>query len=390
MATSRRPDASKNDWLCKSCVARDGQPYRNFGSRSTCNVCGLSKGTCFGKKAEASPPGAQPTFAQQQLRQQKGDERHANALKKKDAELARLKAELQKREKGAELGSQTASSGQTTETEETQSVEVDAKTKGLEECIKHLEALPDVVKELMPDYSSLLASKKAALQDAIAAKWSSKPLKEQLGKAAAEEKRAARQLATAKSKIEQVQQQLAELSAQAALLSEAEGKCAERLSRAKAEVAELTTRLAQEKRVEAGGAEETTPKAEVNGNEMELILGTWALLPPEALLVACQGDQGKADHLCAMAKKVEQRFKQTVACGRSANQEQAAAAPAGDDDEDDLSMEIDDSQAEALAQILVEEREGEQKESRDVRVAAAKVKLKGKVVQQKPRTKKGA
>eukprot|EP00972_Heterocapsa_arctica_P051202 7529440-Heterocapsa_arctica.AAC.1 len=66
MAPGLRADASSADWHCKSCKGRDGQPFKNFGHRASCRECGLSKGSCFGKKVEQRPPGASTSLAERQ------------------------------------------------------------------------------------------------------------------------------------------------------------------------------------------------------------------------------------------------------------------------------------------------------------------------------------
>ena len=46
----------KEDWTCKTCEGKGGKKFVNFGSRSSCLRCGLSKGACFGAKAPPSAP----------------------------------------------------------------------------------------------------------------------------------------------------------------------------------------------------------------------------------------------------------------------------------------------------------------------------------------------
>ena len=45
-------DRSSSDWFCKSCKGKDGLAFKNFGHRTECRLCGLSKGVCFGSKVE--------------------------------------------------------------------------------------------------------------------------------------------------------------------------------------------------------------------------------------------------------------------------------------------------------------------------------------------------
>ena len=49
---------------------------------------------------------------------------------------------------------------------------------------------------------------------------------------------------------------------------------------------DCSPRNAEAKRTEANGSAEALPRTEVNRQEMDLILDTWKLIPPEAVLPA--------------------------------------------------------------------------------------------------------
>eukprot|EP00973_Karenia_brevis_P077892 10822147-Karenia_brevis.AAC.1 len=55
MANCKVP-RSKDDWMCKHCTGTDGQPFRNFGTRTSCKMCSLHKGVCFKAAVKKSCP----------------------------------------------------------------------------------------------------------------------------------------------------------------------------------------------------------------------------------------------------------------------------------------------------------------------------------------------
>ena len=72
---SREP-CTKENWTCKSCkVNKDGKqvPYTNFGFRTECNSCGLSKGVCFGGRCSSDYPSRSVNGAGGRLSARTGD-----------------------------------------------------------------------------------------------------------------------------------------------------------------------------------------------------------------------------------------------------------------------------------------------------------------------------
>ena len=69
------------------CTGADGAAFRDFGDRKACHKCGIAKGACFLRKADA-PSGSSPStsMAERQARQR---------LQAKDSEISKLKQELQ-------------------------------------------------------------------------------------------------------------------------------------------------------------------------------------------------------------------------------------------------------------------------------------------------------
>ena len=94
--SGRSTEVAKDPWFCRSCKNDDGQPFRNFGHRSTCYRCRLHKGVCFGGKATSGGPPSRSTYGEQQVRQAEAAAKHAKALAAKQAEIDRLRSELQR------------------------------------------------------------------------------------------------------------------------------------------------------------------------------------------------------------------------------------------------------------------------------------------------------
>ena len=80
-----RDAASKENWLCRKCVGKDAEPYRNFGHRTACHKCGLAKSACH--KANVQPPPPR-SLADRQVTVQKEAAR-IKELEKRNAALAK-------------------------------------------------------------------------------------------------------------------------------------------------------------------------------------------------------------------------------------------------------------------------------------------------------------
>ncbi len=91
MAT-RKP-GEKADWLCRECVGRDGKPYKNYGSRDACNICGLRKKLCFKQVVPAKSSGDSPakaTTAERQTKQQRLSAARGRGKEKAKTRMAEL------------------------------------------------------------------------------------------------------------------------------------------------------------------------------------------------------------------------------------------------------------------------------------------------------------
>ena len=84
---------SSDDWCCKLRHGPDGQPYRNFGDRRSCNRCQVAKGSCFLCKAgQVLGKAPASNLAERQVSLRQLD--YAKRLQVKDAQIARLKQEV--------------------------------------------------------------------------------------------------------------------------------------------------------------------------------------------------------------------------------------------------------------------------------------------------------
>ena len=90
-ARAREGGPKRQDWLCRTCKATDGTPFKNFGSRDACFRCNVAKGKCFKVNVAARPPQAPRALAQRQVSQQRSQQREADKVAKLQAELQRYK-----------------------------------------------------------------------------------------------------------------------------------------------------------------------------------------------------------------------------------------------------------------------------------------------------------
>ena len=79
------------DWLCRLCKGKDGKQFQNFSWRSSCKMCRVAKGKCFGGKVTTYAQGKPAvSLAERQVQRQQLEAKHAKAIKKKDEKLAEV------------------------------------------------------------------------------------------------------------------------------------------------------------------------------------------------------------------------------------------------------------------------------------------------------------
>ena len=124
---ARKSKKDKPDWYCKVCEMPDSnKPYRNFGFRTSCNICACDKGICILHKAPdggqrtrpatAAGAGDKASLAQRQVAdakaQELADAKNAKLQKQLDAEreqLKKVRAQLKEKTEAAPGAGATAS-----------------------------------------------------------------------------------------------------------------------------------------------------------------------------------------------------------------------------------------------------------------------------------------
>lgn len=210
---------SKDDWLCKSCQGPDGTAFRNFGSRTECKKCRVHKGAVFGKKADVVQPRATPTLAERQVKQQREHETHAKTIKKKDDELAALRAEIRKRD--AQTGGAATSGGAATAGSPTDNAtDLDLELTTAQQSLDAVARLETVAKAVCfpgeGQWEAKVNELKTKLEECKARKRGLLSLPEQLKRAEVYEDRMAKKTAAMGKKIEDMAKAMLELQAETA------------------------------------------------------------------------------------------------------------------------------------------------------------------------------
>ena len=91
----------RKDWECRTCVGRDGNPFRNLASRVECRMCKVHKGKCHARDVPIPPPRARAdkpdkaTGGQSQAAM-RALERELRDFRKREADLRKREAEVKK------------------------------------------------------------------------------------------------------------------------------------------------------------------------------------------------------------------------------------------------------------------------------------------------------
>ena len=237
---ANREPRSKEDWTCKSCTGnKDGKqvPYTNFGHRTECNLCGLSKGVCFGGKCSSDNPsrpvygagvrlsartgdgrrgGETPSFAEKQILR----ELEAK-LARKDKELAASKAEV-KKVKAQAAKAVVEGAGPLAQDLAAADVQMEPDDSGSDAVVKairwKIQLLKRTPKEqygmLIGGYEGQSAALQAELAAAQDAKRAAQPLRAQLDSAENWKRNAVSNAEAAKKCLEDKEADLADLAEQ--------------------------------------------------------------------------------------------------------------------------------------------------------------------------------
>ena len=103
MAPSKRADDAK-PWLCKTCLDKDGEPFRNHDFRTSCFRCHLAKGKVCLRNVAPPQQRTSPTFSERQVAGQRSAEKQeklrAAERKRADDKIRSLQDELRKAKAG--------------------------------------------------------------------------------------------------------------------------------------------------------------------------------------------------------------------------------------------------------------------------------------------------
>ena len=231
---SREP-RTKEKWTCKSCkVNKDGKqvPFTNFGHRTECFSCGLSKGVCFGGKCSSDNPSRSvngaggrlsartgdgkrgdetpPAFAEKQLRKELEQRKKELSVYKADAKLAKAQAE-----KAAPVGTTgKEQADDDASMEDTPPAHGDA-AQALREQLKALKSSPEVLHSLWPGgLEGQLEALQAELAAVDEANRNAMPLETQMRQKQGWKNRAVKRADTARKALEAKEEQLTELMEQ--------------------------------------------------------------------------------------------------------------------------------------------------------------------------------
>ena len=371
---AKASDVGKADWLCKSCVGRNGEPFRNHGHRTACFMCRLSKGVCFGKKVEPGPPKSQLTFAERQVRLQKAEEAHRKALKDKDAELLKLRAELAAA-KGNEVPPSVVATG-TTKGEGAAKYEeqkdVEAELAKARETLRRLENTPEDMREfLQKTVEQLVAEQKTLVRALDAKRRGLKPMDDQLRQSRAHLTNLQERHAKELKATEGTEKTISELRAR---LVEQQAKAAATLvevERAKVEYAQLSQAVAAAATSGTGALPATAAATTAPNSSEATVVAVKGYLQglPQAVATDPQGQQA-IQQVLDLLGKLDDAAKAVASA--------AAIEAAAKED----SMEFDDDLLDQMAEAAVAPAENGEPEAdeRKKRVAEAKARVNSKKV----------
>ena len=257
----------RKDWECRTCVGRDGNPWRNHSHRTECKMCKVHKGKCHARDVPIPPPRAradQPGTAaggqsQADLRKREAD------LRKREADLRKREAEVKKLQDEAQAGQDDSHVGEDADGDAAE--DLDQVIEELSKQVKVLEALG--MSE--PEAQQLLEGKKQRLAEARERKRSGQPLHLRL-------RRIERAISTKESAVDKLKTDLIPNAERAMAEMQARlEKHRAKLEEEEKELRELQAKRDEERRLPAKGLEDIQTAEELEACAKESItklLGT--------------------------------------------------------------------------------------------------------------------
>ena len=384
MAPNRLPNASerhKRQWKCSRCgewtwldkdrchdckgqrtkveckagnaAAQSGKPVRT----------GLGVGACGGER-----PQVDTSSGFVQAGRTRTERRAATrAAKQMEKDLAELR-ERRAKDKSAEVSPQSDAVGNSAADGSAGEVSaINNKIKLAEKAVKHLKDTEAEVREYLygskEAFDQALAKAVADLERAHAEKRGRRTLHEQKASAEARLKRLQGKMAEAGVRSSKLQLQKEELDKQIAEELEQTTKLQSEVDNAKTDVLALSEKVAEELRGSGAGAAASLPGSTSEATAAAVKGYLQGL--PQVVSGDPEGQQA-IQQVLSLLGKLDEAAK-TVASAASAEAENAS----------EMEQDIDDDQAEQLAEVVTEAIQDEEDEVRAVRVAAAKVRLKG-------------
>ena len=390
--------SGKGYWKCFGCqyMVPHGELYCNGCGHQpppavSCPAASKPKGggKGNGKNANAKTPDA---TLEKKLKAAEAELQKSNKQKSAlDAEVKRLKESAAATPPPANASSTAAHTAAQAAPELevlSASKEVQAKIKSTRDKIKEYKAIPIGLREELFQHRGGFDAVIAALEKEVAElgveKRSSFPLKDQLDGAASHEKRMAKLHEQAAEKLETLLKQQEELASLVKSQLEATSKLEGQHQSAKAELCELTARFAEEQRAKATGQVSAStaadrPQTQANPEELQSVqylLSCLAKADAAAVLGPGCKSQAELEAHTARLRSLHARMASPPPSFASVA-ERASAMP--EEDAADMDFDIDDEQAQYLAEAATPAIADEQAEARAERVAKAKAGLKGTV-----------
>jgi hypothetical protein len=234
-------------------------------------------------------------------------------------------------------------------------------------------------------YDKLAADLERELQATCAAQREAKPLSTQKASAEAHLQKVAKLQESTTAQLAKLQEQHDRIAAQLSAKQAEATMVALQVEAAKQEVASIAEKIAADLRgspQRPGPVATTLSAAAIEQQEVSLVRDIFKLVPEPELEKACAAHGISSGEVVSKTQAILAKCDAQAAMAVSVASAAQAGADESQQDAIDMEQELDDEQAERLAEVFTEDIKDEQKECRAARVASAKAHLKsqGKVV----------
>ena len=343
---------------------------------------GLGVGACGGERPQVdTSSGFVP--AGRNRTERRAATRTAKQLEKDLSELQ----ERREKDKTADSAASADAAGSQVSEASAEVSAINKKIKLAEKAVKHLNDIEADMREYLYGstgaFDQALAKATADAEQAHAEKRGKRSLHEQKGSAEAHLKRLQSKVGEAAVKSSELQAQKEDIDKKIAEQLELTAKLQLDVEKAKTDVLALSDRVAEELRGSsagaalAAGAAAGAAQSQVSTQELaavQCLLGCLAAAEPTAVLgPGCKSQEELKQHTAHL----QNLFARLAGPPPAQDSQQSMPHQAVVEESSEMDQDIDDDQAERLAEVVTESIEDEAAEARAVRVAAAKVRLKG-------------